>query len=507
MADPWRGVGAIARQAKSFSLDRACPLIHPNHMRSWFSLCLMLLSVAVEAAELVAGGSVDVALPVPRKVLKSDSTTDNSGQVVVMDSDPARKGDTLSEIAGFSRRNSVLRSAVELRDHTWSCLAQARASYPRARPIQIFLYPDKLAGGVNAEIVEAPDGVVFRLLVSANEDFEGEVFQRAVVKIVLQELGMRPGGSLGLHPERVRLPRWLIDGLLHAWRYPNALASLDELRPLLSNVELPSLESTLLLEEEVGAPSSTLELAVGRCLVSMLSNRADSSSGFFDLLHANPFLSPYLVLSQCFPSLGRTDAEIQKEWTVQVASLATQRSRMTMTGEESEEALRRLVEIDVINSVTLKRVCYPIESFDEYLRLPGIRSLLQARQVEFLAVGTKAHFLYSEVIALYATLCGELIKGHVAGLPARFRQARLERESIAARLSRIRDFMNWYEATPGSSEGTVDLRKFYQILDEGEKGRAKISAALDALEASARKAEEEADLARVLEESKGRKRK
>jgi hypothetical protein len=122
-------------------------------------------------------------------------------------------------------------------------------------------------------------------------------------------------------------------------------------------------------------------------------------------------------------------------------------------------------------------------------------------------MGTKAHFLYSEVIGLYAALCGDLIKGQVAGLPVRFRQARLERESIAARLSRVRDFMNWYEATPGSSEGKVDLRKFYQILDEGEKGRAKISAALDALEASAQKMEEEADLARALDESKGRKKK
>jgi hypothetical protein len=476
-------------------------------MRPWLSICLLLLSVALEAADLVSAGSIEAAPTVQRKALKTAFTTDNSGQVVVLDSDRTRKGDALFEIAEFSRRAAVLRSAVELRDHVWICLAQPRASFPRARPIQIFLYPEKLPGIVNAEIVEAPDGMVFRLLASVNEDFEGEVFQRSVVKIVLQELGMRPGGSLGLHPERVRLPRWLTDGVLHAWRYPNALASLDELRPMLSNVELPSLESILLYDEDAGAPSSNLELAIGRCLISMLSNRADSSSGFFDLLHVDPFVSPYLVLSQCFPSLGRTEAEIQKEWTVQAASLATQRSRMTMTGEESEEALRRLVEIDVINSTTLKRVCYPIESFDEYLRLPGIRSLLQARQVEFLAMGTKAHFLYSEVIGLYAALCGDLIKGQVAGLPVRFRQARLERESIAARLSRVRDFMNWYEATPGSSEGKVDLRKFYQILDEGEKGRAKISAALDALEASAQKMEEEADLARVLDESKGRKKK
>ena len=257
----------------------------------------MLLSVAVDAADLVVGGTVETAIPVPRKALKSASTTDNSGQVVVMDSDPGRKGDALSEIAGFSRRNSVLRSAVELRDHVWSCLAQARASYPRARPIQIFLYPDKLPAGVNAEIVEAPDGIVFRLLVSVNEDLDGEGFQRAVVKVVLHELGMRPGGNLGLHPDRVKVPRWLTDGLLHAWRCPNALASLDELRPLLSNAELPSLESILVRDEEAGAPSSSLELAIGRCLISMLSNRAESSSGFFDLLHVDPFAAPYLVLS------------------------------------------------------------------------------------------------------------------------------------------------------------------------------------------------------------------
>jgi hypothetical protein len=177
-----------------------------------------------------------------------------------------------------------------------------------------------------------------------------------------------------------------------------------------------------------------------------------------------------------------------------------------MTGEESEGAIQRLVEIDVISSSTLKRVCYPMESFDEYLRLPGMRSVLQVRQAEFLALGTKVHFLYSEVVALYASLCGDLMQGRLAGLPVRFRQARLERESIAARLSRVRDFMNWYEASPAAGSSAAEFKEFYRLLDEGEKARAPISAALDALESKSRKAEEEADLGRALDESKGRKK-
>ena len=70
-----------------------------------------------------------------------------------------------------------------------------------------------------------------------------------------------------------------------------------------------------------------------------------------------------------------------------------------------------------------------------------MKSVLQLRQAEFLSLGTKVHFLYSEVVALYVSLCGDLMQGRLAGLPSRFRQAKLERESIAARFSRVRDFM------------------------------------------------------------------
>jgi hypothetical protein len=99
------------------------------------------------------------------------------------------------------------------------------------------------------------------------------------------------------------------------------------------------------------------------------------------------------------------------------------------------------------------------------------------------------------------------MQGRLAGLPARFRQAKLERESIAARFSRVRDFMNWYEAMPKPGGIPTEFKEFYRLLDEGEKARAPISAALDVLESRSRKAEDEADLGRVLDESRGRKKK
>lgn len=480
--------------------------MHSGEMSLRFFTCLMMLKVVSAAAEVAAGGTASSLPETARKTLKAASTSDAHGQITVIDSAVPQKGEALKEISDFSRRTSVLRAAVEIRDHVLACLSQAKVSYPRARPVQIFLYPDRPPGNVGAETVEAPDGLVFRMMLSVREDVDGEPFVRAMVKIVLREIGMRPDASLDSIPERVRLPRWLVDGLMHAWIQPNSLASLDELRLLFSKAEMPSLDSFLLREEDVGAPSSALELSIGRCLISMLSNRADTSSGFFDLLHSDPFTAPYVALSRCFPSLGGTEPEIQKAWALQMASSATQRSHITMTGEESEGAIQRLVEIDVISSSTLKRVCYPMESFDEYLRLPGMRSVLQVRQAEFLALGTKVHFLYSEVVALYASLCGDLMQGRLVGLPVRFRQARLERESIAARLSRIRDFMNWYEATPAAGSSAAEFKEFYRLLDEGEKARAPISAALDALESKSRKAEEEADLGRVLDESRGRKK-
>ena len=481
--------------------------MHPVEMTPRIFICIMMLRGACAAAEFVSGGTPDSTLETARKAGKAASTLDAYGQINVIDSAAPHKADALKEIADFSMRTSVLRAAVEVRDHVLTCLSQSKVPYPRARPVQIFLYPDRSSGNVGMETVDAPDGLVFRLMVSAREDVYGESFVRAVVKIVLWEIGMRADAGFDTVPERVRLPRWLVDGLMHAWIQPNALASLDELRLFFFKDGMPSLDSFLLRDEDAAGSSSDLELSMGRCLISMLSNRSDTARGFFDLLHGDPLTAPYLALSRCFPSLGGTEAEIQKAWALQMASSATQRSHITMTGEESEVAIQRLVEIDVISSSTLKRVCYPIESFDEYLRLPGMRSVLQLRQAEFLALGTKVHFLYSEVVALYALLCGDLMQGRLTGLPVRFRQARLERESIAARLSRVRDFMNWYEATPVAGNASVEFKEFYRLLDEGEKAKAPISAALDALESQSRKAEEEADLSRVLDESRGRKKK
>ena len=482
-------------------------LIHLGYMTPRFFICLMMLSVASAAAEVLAGGTSISSQEPARKTVKAASTSDAYGQITVIDSEIHGKSEALKEITDFSRRTSVLRAAVEVRDHVLACLSQPKVSYPRARPVQIFLYPERPLGSVGTETVEAPDGFVFRLMVSAREDFDGEPFVRAVVKIVLCEMGMRAGSVLDSSPERVRLPRWLVDGLMHAWMQPNALASLDELRVFFSKDAMPSLESVLLREEEAGGASSELELSIGRCLISMLSNRADTASGFFELLHCDPLTAPYAALSRCFPSLGSTESDVQKAWALQTASTATQRSRITMTGEESEAAIQRLVEIDVISSSTLKRVSCPIEDFDEYLRLPGMKSVLQLRQAEFLSLGTKVHFLYSEVVALYVSLCGDLMQGRLAGLPSRFRQAKLERESIAARFSRVRDFMNWYEAMPKPGGIPTEFKEFYRLLDEGEKARAPISAALDVLESRSRKAEDEADLGRVLDESRGRKNK
>jgi len=42
----------------------------------------------------------------------------------------------------------------------------------------------------------------------------------------------------------------------------------------------------------------------------------------------------------------------------------------------------------------------------------------------------------------------------------------LERESIAARLSRIRDHLNWFEAVAAPRLWTQQLAEFYRVLDE-----------------------------------------
>ena len=109
---------------------------------------------------------------------------------------------------------------------------------------------------------------------------------------------------------------------------------------------------------------------------------------------------------------------------------------------------------------------YPLSQFEDYLRLPGAKNLLLHRQLEFNALRDRAHFFYNEVINIYAVACNELAAGRTKDIVRRLRNATLERESIAARLSRIRDHLNWFEAVAAPRLWTPQLAEFYRVLDE-----------------------------------------
>ena len=94
--------------------------MHSVEMSPRFFICLMMLRVASAAAEL-AVGTTSSSLEPARKTLKAASTSDAHGQMTVIDSGVPQKGEALKEISDFSRRTSVLRAAVEIRDHVLAC--------------------------------------------------------------------------------------------------------------------------------------------------------------------------------------------------------------------------------------------------------------------------------------------------------------------------------------------------------------------------------------------------
>ena len=112
--------------------------------------------------------------------------------------------------------------------------------------------------------------------------------------------------------------------------------------------------------------------------------------------------------------------------------------------------------------------------------------------------------MYTPVIDAYATACNALAAGKTTGILRQLQLATLERESVAARLERIRDHLNWFEAVAAPRLPSARLNEFYRILDARPPVSEAVRRALDKAELELRQLEAQQDIERALEEVRTR---
>lgn len=458
-------------------------------MRRSFNITFLLLAPCLFASGKAS--AKDAAKPAQ---IRTEQSFDRSRQLLVSG-------------GSFKQRVELLRVLESLRDTTLKSLGQPLLSYPVARPILCVFRPSLAADTPpKLAIIEDPGGIKLQAEFPPFDGPPSAEMERFLLGAVLMELSVRPGPGVGAHPpgHTPTTPRWLVDAILHKHRNPDPLLAPIDLRALLDAGEVPSVRLVLTRPEEDPILSSQTEVDLARCLLGLLANRDDSREGFRRLLQADSLSQPIDILLKCFPSLPRTESGLLREWTLQVAAAGTQSERISLNGVQTEAQIQNLLQIDLTSPVSGEHHVFPLEQFEDFMRLPGSRDLLTARALEWGALRSRAHFLFAPVLTMYAEACASLAAGKTAGIAQRLKQGTLERESIAAKLSRIHDHLNWYEAVAAPRSVSPQLNEMYRILDARPQVSDAVRRALDQAEREVRQNEEQQDLQRALEELRGR---
>ncbi len=408
----------------------------------------------------------------------------------------------------FTQRSAVLHLAQNLRETVLKAFGLRVESYPIARPLVFTLRADfPRDSQPRYEVVEDPGGLKVQIQLAPLDGEPPLGVERTVLVLLLTELALRNVPPVA-GADRAAIPyppRWLVDVLLHKHHDVSPVLSPVRLRGVLDAGKIPALEPLLGRPETDWAVSSDEDVDLARTLFWMLSNRDDFKKGLTRLLNADFSRQPLQALQRCFPSLGRSEAELQKEWTLAVASYGTQQEVVSLDGPQTEIQIQRLCQLDLHEPESGRHFVAGLEQFSDYLRFPGITGVLNARQVEWKALRERCHFMYAGVIETYAEVCRSLAQGSTRGVTSRLQAATLERESIAARLDRIHDHLNWFQAVAAPRMDSPRIREFYRLLNVETPVSPAVSQALDRAEKRMKEEAEREDIARVLDEAKDRR--
>src|SRR5438874_2243345 len=325
-------------------------------------------------------------------------------------------------------------------------------------------------------------GLKIQLDLLLDRDFQSPVLQREVLRALLLELSYRALPSLPAGTPYVAPPDWLVDGMLTLDNEsPEIFEGLDSVA---SNP--PALESFLaqrpgLLDSQSRALYRACASALVRILLEHENGRAQLTRYIVDLPRAST--DALSDLQAHFPWLGKEPGAIEKNWSEHIARVAHERRfaliTFAATSEQLDECLRTKIAQDreKKNSLTLEetvRVSRPNIDIKAATELGQRLTLLAAR----------AHLLLRPVIVDYQLAAELVARNKRHGLTRRLAGSAALRQKIAARMSEVDDFMNWYEATQAKTTSGA-FRDYLHAADSSEEVRRRrdaLSVYLDALE-------------------------
>ena len=325
-------------------------------------------------------------------------------------------------------------------------------------------------------------GAKLQLDLTVGQNLDGSLIERQLLRSILLEMIYRDEGDLAPGTTLVEPPDWLVEGAL-------ALTPGREREVMVET--LSATDKGKSLEEFLGQRFDLLDSA-GRMLYRAYSmalvqllldegGRARLGRHIANLSHASN--DPVADLKARFPRLRE---DLEKKWRLAVARLGGHQTYQLLTFAESERRLDELLQIKISDGLR-NREQQKTADLAELARRKASRdeeaAVNQMSQALMLLIGT-AHPVLRPVAREYQQIAALLARGKRRGIAKRLSYLDGTRKELAARMSEIDDYLNWFEATQMERESGA-FNDYLKAASQSEvsapRRRDPLSVYLDAL--------------------------
>ncbi len=302
-------------------------------------------------------------------------------------------------------------------------------------------------------LVDTEEGPKVEIDVSLREEQVKEVhFPQQIVRAVLLEVAYRDRPPAG-GENYVLPPAWLVEGIAEQLQArsggvePNAAL----FKTLIDTGRIPKIRD--FMESSAESMDPTSRTVFGACSSSLIEMLVALPEGRISLTRAVRNLrdsggdSVNLLLKN-FPSLGKSEASLEKWWTLGLARFSASDRYLSLTVAETNARLEPLLELEIITDEKKgTKTSFALDDYKKFIKIPTAKPALLIRAGALAALNPKAHPLLRPVVVEYQRIATSLAQGKTRKIEESLRSIANYRVMIVERTDKITDYMNWFEAT------------------------------------------------------------
>jgi hypothetical protein len=324
-------------------------------------------------------------------------------------------------------------------------------------------------------------GLKLQLDLTLSKKLDSSLIERELLRAILLELIYRKESHTAAGTVFVEPPDWLLDGVLALAPGRDRGYLLDALSTANKTVPLETF-----LRQRPGLLDSAgrvLYRAYSFALVQMLIDGRDGPGRLAQYIGHQADASNELLanLKAHFPFLV-SDAE--GTWQLTLQRLRNFQTYQLLTFAESERRLDELLSVKISEPNKPAKMA-GLDEFAKRKISPGEKMALSQLNRDLLVFVAQANPVLRPIAREYQQITALLARGKRRGVEKRLSHLDTTRKQLAARMSDIDDYMNWFEATQmknGSGNFTDYLKAADQSQISASKRHDPLSVYVDALE-------------------------